>query len=174
MSMPYPIELRCDTEQGGFFATHPDLPGCNAQGETADEAVADLVKARRQWLTTKLRRDLPIPEPVPEDLSGRFLLRMSTALHADAARLARLRGISLNLLINNALSDHLGYQRGVFDVCATAKTVAAEEIKEAVAKNLKEAFGRRAGSRSQAGVNPPTPPKNQTDSLPIAGRLTRR
>lgn len=40
---------------GGFLASAPDLPGCIADGETPEAAVADLHRAVREWLD-ELRR----------------------------------------------------------------------------------------------------------------------
>ena len=51
----------------------------------------------------------PVGEPVPDQAddkghSGRLLLRMPRTLHAELARLAEVRGISLNQLIVGLLS----------------------------------------------------------------------
>jgi len=55
-------ELEADPEGGGFFASHPELPGCFAPGETADEAVQELDAAREVWSEVRLEDGLPIPE----------------------------------------------------------------------------------------------------------------
>ncbi len=44
MGLHYPIELLPDPD-GGYVAEHPDLPGCIAQGKTANEAVEALKSA---------------------------------------------------------------------------------------------------------------------------------
>jgi antitoxin HicB len=48
----YPIEIRPLTadEGGGFLATFPDLPGCLADGETPEEAMADARGAFDCWM----------------------------------------------------------------------------------------------------------------------------
>src|SRR5262249_21613691 len=92
-----------------FVAKHPDLEGCLAQGETADEAVAALADARRLWVQTRLDDGLPIPEPMDEEeYSGRFVLRLSRHLHARLARRAAKDGVSLNHYVSTALAEHLG------------------------------------------------------------------
>lgn len=106
-SLPYEITLLADAA-GGYVASHPDLPGCVAQGDTADEAVADLHAARRLWLESNLRRGLPVPEPPSREHSGKVLLRMPASLHESLARLARRQGVSLNLLLNTALAEFVG------------------------------------------------------------------
>ena len=108
LSLNYPYELIRDTEEGGFFVTHPDLDGCAAQGETAEEAVENLDVARELWIETRLEDGLPVPEPAPEEPSGRVSLRMPSSLHAKLVRVAERQGVSLNLLLNAALAEYVG------------------------------------------------------------------
>lgn len=108
LSLNYPYELIRDTEEGGFFVTHPDLDGCAAQGETVEEAVENLDVARELWIETRLEDGLPVPEPAPEDPSGRVSLRMPSSLHAKLVRVADRQGVSLNLLLNAALAEYVG------------------------------------------------------------------
>ena len=60
LSLNYPYELIRDPVEGGYFATHPDLDGCAAQGETAEEAVEQLDVARELWIETRLEDGLPL------------------------------------------------------------------------------------------------------------------
>jgi antitoxin HicB len=108
LDLNYPIELVADEEEGGYVASHPDLEGCFAQGGTADEAVMSLTKARDLWIRTRFEDGLSIPEPLPEDPSGRILLRVSAHLHSRALRVARQQGVSLNHLIATALAEYVG------------------------------------------------------------------
>jgi len=62
-SLHYKYELEVDPGDGGFFASHPELPGCFAQGESADEAVKELDAAREVWLDVRVEEGLPIPKP---------------------------------------------------------------------------------------------------------------
>jgi predicted RNase H-like HicB family nuclease len=108
LAMNYSIELVQDVEQGGFFASHPDLPGCAAQGEMAEEAIANLNDARRLWIESRLEVNLPIPLPLSEEPSGKVLLRMARSLHAELTKHATRQGVSLNLLINTVLAEYVG------------------------------------------------------------------
>jgi predicted RNase H-like HicB family nuclease len=108
LTLRYPIELRQNPEHGGFFAFHPDLEGCMAEGGTADEAVANLSDSRELWLEARLASGAPVPEPLDEEPSGRISLRMASSLHARLANLASRRGLSLNLLINTILAEYAG------------------------------------------------------------------
>lgn len=108
LKLNYPIELIRDTERGGFFAAHPDLPGCAAQGETPEQAIANLDDARNLWIETRLEDGLPVPLPLSEEPSGRVLLRMSRSLHSELAKHAARQDVSLNLLINTVLAEYIG------------------------------------------------------------------
>ncbi len=104
----YPVELVEDTEQKGFFAHFPDLPGCGAQGRTPNEAIRNAREAFSEWINVRLESGLQIPEPLPQEPSGRFLVRTTAWLHGSLMSLAQRQGVSLNLLVNNVLSEFLG------------------------------------------------------------------
>lgn len=108
MACNYPYELVRDPDQGGFFARHPDLDGCAAQGETAEEAVANLDVARELWIETRLEDGLPVAEPSAEKPSGRVSLRMPSSLHGQLISMAQRQGVSLNLLLNMILAEYVG------------------------------------------------------------------
>jgi len=52
-----------DNEGGGWFAEIPLLPGCWADGETPDQAIAELSIAREAWMKSMLAHGKPIPIP---------------------------------------------------------------------------------------------------------------
>ena len=54
-----------ESEEGGFWAEVPALPGCFTQGETLKELEANLHEAIEGWLLAA--------EPVDEIASGRIL-----------------------------------------------------------------------------------------------------
>jgi antitoxin HicB len=112
LSLDYPVEMF--RGEGAFFVHHPDLPGCMSQGDTADEALANLDDAREGWLRVALEAGQPIAEPLGEDemeYSGHISLRMTPTLHAALAASARRQGVSLNQLINTVLAEYRGLVR---------------------------------------------------------------
>ncbi len=106
MRINYPYELSKEEGEDGFFATHPDLPGCMAEGETADEATENLDAARELWIETRLEGGYTVPEPTGTEFSGRVSLRMPSSLHAQMAKVARRENMSLNALLNHALATY--------------------------------------------------------------------
>lgn len=130
LTLSYPCELVRD-EEGFFVASHPDLPGCLAQGESANEAVANLDEARHTWISYRFENGLPIPEPVDEEYSGKFLLRMSPSLHSSLAREAKRQKLSLNQLISNVLSEYLGSSRVASAVTELLDRLEAQTVRPA-------------------------------------------
>ena len=57
------LEPLSPEDGGGFLATVPDLPGCMSDGETPEEAVANVQDAILAWM--EAARDLghDIPKP---------------------------------------------------------------------------------------------------------------
>jgi antitoxin HicB len=49
---------------GGFVAIAPDLPGCISDGETQEEAIANLHRAIDEWIAEARTMGRKVPEPV--------------------------------------------------------------------------------------------------------------
>ena len=58
------IEPLSSDEGGGFLVTVPDLPGCMADGETVEQAIAETHDAFEAWATAERedKGDLPAPK----------------------------------------------------------------------------------------------------------------
>lgn len=124
LSSSYPYELVRE-EDGTFFASHPDLLGCFAQGNTPEEAINALDDARQAWISVRFEDGLEIPFPIDEGtFSGKFLLRMSPSIHAALSKIAQRQGLSLNQLINNALAEYIGGTRKESEVAALLDAIA--------------------------------------------------
>lgn len=59
----YTIILYWSGEDGVYLAEAPDLPGCMADGETYQEALARIEIIMQEWLETARKLNRPIPEP---------------------------------------------------------------------------------------------------------------
>jgi antitoxin HicB len=60
----YSVILTPDTDEGGYTARVPALPGCNTQGETLAEALANAQEAIELYIEVLKDRNEPIPEEV--------------------------------------------------------------------------------------------------------------
>jgi predicted RNase H-like HicB family nuclease len=57
------ISQLSEEDWGGFLATVPELPGCMSDGETQEEALANVKDAIWAWLATAHEMGREIPEP---------------------------------------------------------------------------------------------------------------
>ena len=109
--LDYPFQVRPLTEEegGGYLIEFPDLPGCMADGETIDEAIANGADALRSWIATAEEFGDPVPPPSrrsDEAYSGRWNMRVPRSLHRRLAE--RAEGVSLNTLALTLLAEGLG------------------------------------------------------------------
>jgi antitoxin HicB len=63
LDYPVMIEPLDIQDGGGFFATVPDLPGCASDGETPEEALANIRDAIAAWIEEARALGRPVPKP---------------------------------------------------------------------------------------------------------------
>jgi predicted RNase H-like HicB family nuclease len=106
-----------------YHAEILEFPGCFAQGNTPEEAYANLEKAAESWIDTSISQGQQIPEPSSNvTYSGNIALRMPRSIHRQAARLADRDGTSLNTYL----------------VSSVAARVGAEDLYNALAQRLEQ------------------------------------
>ena len=59
----YHINIFYSEEDGGYIADIPDLEACSAFGNTADEALTEVEKAKSAWIAAAQAAGKPVPEP---------------------------------------------------------------------------------------------------------------
>jgi predicted RNase H-like HicB family nuclease len=59
----YHINIFYSDEDGGYIADIPDLDACAAFGNTPEEALAEVRRAKDAWLAAARQSAKPIPEP---------------------------------------------------------------------------------------------------------------
>lgn len=112
MKLPYKLEIIPDTEESGFVASYPELPGCISCGETIAEVVANIEDAKKEWLLASIESGIEINEPENLDLySGQFKLRIPKSLHKTLSEDSKKEGVSMNqycvyLLAKNSEREH--------------------------------------------------------------------
>ena len=63
MTPKYEIIIYWSDEDDAFIADVPELPGCMADGETYQEALANAEVIVREWIETALSLGRDIPKP---------------------------------------------------------------------------------------------------------------
>ena len=66
MNLPYRLEIVPDTEEGGYGARYPELPGCITCAETLESIIKNAEDAKRVWIAAALEEGNEIPEPIDE------------------------------------------------------------------------------------------------------------
>ena len=113
MKLPYKLEIIPDTEESGYVASYPELPGCITCGETIASVVANAEDAKKEWLLAAIEEKIEIAEPESADsYSGQFKLRLPKTLHKTLAEDSKKEGVSMNqycvyLLAKNSEKEHL-------------------------------------------------------------------
>jgi predicted RNase H-like HicB family nuclease len=114
LEQPYEIALvRRDGADGAeWWAQVVELPGCEAHGETEEEALASVRGAQVVWIQDAIDGDRPVPAPkAANGHSGRLLVRMPPSLHSELARCADREKVSLNTLIVGLLGGGIGWRQ---------------------------------------------------------------
>ena len=63
----YHINIFYSQEDGGYIADIPDLTACSAFGQSASEALTEVLKAKEAWLAAAqaLNKSIPVPRYRP-------------------------------------------------------------------------------------------------------------
>lgn len=161
LALPYSWNF-VPQEDGGFSAEILEFPGCFAEGETREEAYKMLEGVARSWITAQLEKDEKIPEPIDQyEGSGKFALRLSRMRYVQAAKAAKIEGVSLNQYIADAVAEKLGISRAA-EAVQRALSEAAPHL---INWSFEAKFGATEGIQSRpisverdaANIPPPAP-----------------
>lgn len=180
MTLNYPYTMEQYEEEGKiyFSLSIPDLPGCGAIGETVEQALANLEKAKEAWIEVCLEEGLPIPEPALEDeFSGKFLLRIPPHLHMRLSKNAEGEGRSLNQYIRSILEAKVNQDNDqrLYDILPILRALIQEEISPLSQRinSLEESFNNISDSILSSSQRPfvyPMATFQRTDAMQIHGR----
>jgi len=59
----YHINIFYSDEDGGYIADIPDLDSCSAFGETPEQALAEVKRAKEAWIEAARAAGKPVPPP---------------------------------------------------------------------------------------------------------------
>lgn len=143
---PYSIVLVPDTEVGGFTASITELPGCFAEGETADEAVANVREAAVDWIAAAQRegQEIPVAASNRPTYNGRVALRLPRSLHRKAVETAASEGTSLNQYLVAAVAEKIGGSNVYAAVRDVLKDMAGSVYKPLVRPSLSNFFAKHS------------------------------
>lgn len=146
----YPFTVRKLTaeEGGGYLVEYPDVPLCQSDGETIEEAIANGRDALEGSLMCYLQDGKPLPKPSSgQAYSGTFRVRMSKTMHAQIAARAKEEGVSLNLFVVEAAAEAAGRYETPGRIEARRGEWSAPTMREKVRKNV----ARKVAMRKKRG-----------------------
>ena len=104
LGLQYTIRLKKNSDNS-YFAEIEELPGCMTEGDTEKEALVMVEDAKKAWLEVALEQKLNIPEPTPDEYSGKCNVRLPKYLLRQLAYKAKQEHVSLNTLITTTLAS---------------------------------------------------------------------
>lgn len=112
LETPYRFNIIPDTNEGGYVAYFPDLPGCITCVDSINEIETQLKDAKKVWIEAELNAGRSIPEPTYDgNFSGQFKLRLPKSLHRELSDQAKEEGVSMNQLCVYLLTKNLALHK---------------------------------------------------------------
>lgn len=101
-----------------FVAKYPAIDAVMGVGDSYEEAIQEAEEAKEAYLSYLEEEGRPFPKQLDMDaLSGRVTFRMSKSLHKKALERSELEQVSLNQLINEALTEYVSKENTKDDLC---------------------------------------------------------
>lgn len=104
LNLEYTIRLKKNSD-GSYFGEIEELPGCMTEADNEEEVLKLLKDAKAAWLEVAMDRKIAIPEPMEDEFSGKFNVRLPKFLHRRLVYKAREENTSLNNLISTTLAS---------------------------------------------------------------------
>lgn len=146
-AVDYKIEvMKAPEDEGGFLAYIPQLK-CYGDGDTAEEAMEDVIAAANDLIEIALEDGVRIPEPdkikVDEEFSGKLSLRLPKYLHAEVAKRAEEEDCSINQLIQSFIAMGMGKKYGEQRITINEQQSKVDKVQKSLLKNESEDIWKR-------------------------------
>ncbi len=101
--------LKAEDGSTYWTAQFPAVEGCIGGGDTPEEAITEAQENLEIFLEylQEEKKKIPAEYEAPE-YNGKISLRVSKSVHKKVAEIAEQEGISINMLLNNAVEHYLG------------------------------------------------------------------
>jgi len=108
LNLPWSYRFEWSDEDNCYVVSIAELKGCMSEGGTNPEATEMIQDALKSYITNSLQYGDEIPEPLkPLDFKGKIPYRTTPDKHYRIAKRAKVLGISINALIDDAVDDKL-------------------------------------------------------------------
>lgn len=122
----YKVEITkvAEADGGGYIAHIPELD-CFGDGQTMEEAIADVYSVAEDLIEIALEDGMEIPLPQYyrdlDEFSGKLSIRLSKSLHKMVSQRAQAEDCSINQLINTYVA------MGIGDAFGRAESISLKE-----------------------------------------------
>ena len=108
INLPYSYIVEWSDTDGCYLGSIVELEKNMTCGNTPEEVIENLKQALKSYINTSLANNMDIPEPVKlADYKGNITYRTSRLRHYNLAKTAKLKGVSINSLIDEAVEAKL-------------------------------------------------------------------
>jgi len=107
MNLPYSFKIEWSDVDTCYIATVEEIPECQSNGNTPDEALYMIKDALKSHISCCLHFGDSIPEPVKiVDYKGKIHFRTTPQKHYMLDKQAKISGESINTIINTAIDRY--------------------------------------------------------------------
>ena len=104
LNLPYSYIVEWSDNDNCYLGSIVELEKNMTCGNTPEECIANLKAALKAYLETSLANNMEIPEPIKlKDYKGKIMYRTTGLKHYQLAKISKIKGISINSLIDSAI-----------------------------------------------------------------------
>lgn len=108
INLPYSYTVEWSDADGCYLGSIIELEKNMTCGDTPEQVIENLKEALKAYINTSLANNLEIPEPIKlSDYKGNITYRTTGLTHYRLAKTAKMKGISINALIEEAVEKNL-------------------------------------------------------------------
>lgn len=108
MNLPYSYIVEWSDADGCYLGSIVELEKNMTCGDSPEEVITNLKEALEAYINTSLANDMEIPEPLKlSDFKGNITYRTTGLTHYRLAKTAKMKGVSINTLIEESVNKNL-------------------------------------------------------------------
>lgn len=108
MNLPYSYIVEWSDADNCYLGSIVELEKNMTCGDTPEEVIKNLKEALEAYVNTSLANNMEIAEPIKlADFKGNITYRTTSAKHYRLAKTAKIKGVSINALIDQAVEEKL-------------------------------------------------------------------
>lgn len=108
LNLPYSYIVEWSDDDDCYLGSIVELEKNMTCADTPEEVITNLKDALKAYIITSLANNMEIPEPLKlADYKGNITYRTTSSKHYRLAKTAKIKGVSINALIDEAVDAKL-------------------------------------------------------------------